>query len=624
MEKVSPVLEEGQNRSSGQPVINDFAITFCTVNGSGSATANNTMLRALFKMGIPVSGKNIFPSNIQGLPTWYTIRVSKDGWLARIEQDDIVVAMNPATFTRDMGVLVPGGVMFYADDIRQPITRTDIVAYPMPVKQMVKMADVPNSLRDYIANMVYVGVVSQMLGVDLNAVYQALEFHFKGKQNPIESNFKVVKASAEWAAQNLTKQDRYHVEAMDATKGYIMADGNTAAALGSLYGGAQFVGWYPITPASSLAEGINAYLPMLRKDPDTGKLTCVVVQSEDELAAIGMAIGAGWGGLRAMTSTSGPGLSLMTEYLGLAYYAEVPVVLWDVQRVGPSTGMPTRTAQCDISLAYNIGHGDTNMILLFPGSVNECFEFGWKAFDIAERIQTPVMVLSDLDLGMNQWMTEPFRYPETPMDRGKVLWEEDLEKMIQEGQGKWGRYLDVDGDSIPYRTVPGNRHPKSAYFARGTGHDEYARYSEEPDVWERMMARLAAKFETAKQYLPEPVIRTSEGARIGIICSGSAEAAVEEARTKLLEEDLPTDHLRVRAVPFSDSVEQFIRDHERVYVVELNRDAQLRDLLLLNMPAELATRIHSAAHMDGLPLSARWIHDEIRKQEAAFQNVEEK
>ena len=624
MERVTPTIIEEPKGTSNEPIVNDFGITFCTVNGSGSATANNTILRALFKMGIPVSGKNIFPSNIQGLPTWYTIRVSKDGWLGRIEHDDIVVAMNPATFARDMEVLVPGGVMFYADDIRVPINRTDIVTYPMPVKQMIKQAEVPNSLRDYVANMVYVGVVSQMLGVDLDAVYQALDFHFKGKQTPIDSNFKVVTASAKWAAENLVKQDRYTLQPMDATKGYIMADGNTAAAIGSLYGGAQFVGWYPITPASTVAEGIVQYNPELRKDPVTGKNTCVIVQAEDELAAIGMAIGAGWAGLRAMTSTSGPGLSLMSEYMGLAYYAEVPVVVWDVQRVGPSTGLPTRTAQSDISLAYNIGHGDKNMILLFPGSVNECFEFGWKAFDIAERLQTPVIVLSDLDLGMNQWMTEPFRYPETPMDRGKILWEEDLEKILQENEGKWGRYLDKDGDGIPYRTLPGNRHPKSAYFARGTGHDEYARYSEDPEVFARGMARLAYKFETAKQYVPEPVIRTMDGASIGIISSGSAEVAVEEARVALLKAGIPTDHMRVRAFPFQDSVEQFIRDHDRVYVVELNRDGQLRDIFLLNMPEELATRIGMAAKMDGLPLSARWIKDEVLKQETAFHNVEEK
>jgi 2-oxoglutarate ferredoxin oxidoreductase subunit alpha len=393
-----------------------------------------------------------------------------------------------------------------------------------------------------------------------------------------------------------------------------MADGNTAAALGSLYGGLQFAAWYPITPASSLAESINQYLPELRIDPETGKATCVVVQAEDELAAMGMAVGAGWAGLRSLTSTSGPGVSLMAEYLGLAYFAEVPVVLWDVQRVGPSTGMPTRTAQGDMTMTYYISHGDKNFVLLFPGSINECFEFGWKALDLSERLQTPVIVLSDLDMGMNQWMTEPFRYPDTPLDRGKVLWEEDLEKMIQQMaqvNGKWGRYFDMDGDGIPYRTIPGNRHPNAAYFTRGTGHDEYAKYTEEPDVWERNAARLVKKYQTAKQYVPKPILKRMDGANVGIISVGSADLAVEEARCQLDTVGLRTDYLRVRAVPFTEEVEQFVRDHERVYVVELNRDGQLLQLLKVNLPVELLTKLRSAAHSDGMPLSARWVREEI-------------
>lgn len=620
MSQATPTIQAGSQPPAGDPIINDFGITFCTVNGSGSATANNTVLRALFKMGVPVSGKNIFPSNIQGLPTWYTIRVNKDGWLARIERDDLVVAMNPATFTRDIEFLVPGGVLFYADDIRLPITRTDIFTYPMPVKKLIKEAEVPSNLRDYVANMVYVGVVAQMLGIELEAIYQALDFHFKGKKAPIDSNFKVIQAAAQWAAENLTKQDAYRVERMNATEGYILADGNTAASIGALYGGAQFVAWYPITPASSLAESINQYLPELRKDPETGKATCVVVQAEDELAAIGMAVGAGWAGLRSMTSTSGPGVSLMSEYLGLAYFSEVPLVMWNVQRVGPSTGLPTRTAQGDLTMSYYISHGDTNFVLLIPGSVNECYEFGWKAFDIAERLQTPVLVLSDLDLGMNQWMTEPFKYPDAPMDRGKVLWEEDLDKIIQEN-GRWGRYLDVDGDGIPYRTLPGNRHPSAAYFTRGTGHDEYAKYSEEPDVWERSMERLAKKFQTAKRYIPAPVIKTMPGAKIGIISLGSADPSVQEARYLLAKEGVSTDYLRVRAVPFTDEVEQFIRDHDRVYVVELNRDGQLRQLLFVNMPVDLATKLVKTSHLDGMPLSAKWIKDEIICHESGKEHM---
>jgi 2-oxoglutarate/2-oxoacid ferredoxin oxidoreductase subunit alpha len=614
MSEITPSVKESSLPPTGEPIINDFGITFCTVNGSGSATANNTVLRALFKMGIPVSGKNVFPSNIQGLPTWYTVRVSKDGWLARIEKDDIVVAMNPATFSRDMEKLVPGGVVFYPDDMKIPVTRTDIIAYPMPVKKLIRDANIPANLRDYVANMVYVGVVAQMLGMDLDAIYHALDFHFNGKKGPIQSNFEVVKAAASWAADNLEKQDVYRVEPMNATDGYILTDGNAAAAIGSLYGGIQFVAWYPITPASSLAESISQYLPTLRKDPETGKTTCVIVQSEDELAAVGMAVGAGWAGLRSLTSTSGPGVSLMSEYLGLAYFTETPLVLWDVQRVGPSTGLPTRTAQSDITATYFISHGDTNFVQLFPGSANECFEFGWRAPDLAERLQTPVIVLSDLDLGMNQWMTKKFQYPETPIDRGKVLWEEDLEAKLAELDGQWGRYLDVDGDGIPYRTVPGNRHPRSAYFTRGTGHDPYARYSEEPEVWEKLMDRLSRKYETAKQYVPQPITETMVGSDVGIIAVGSTDSAVQEARLHLAAAGIPTDYMRIRAVPFTSDVEEFIRDHERVYVVEINRDGQLRQLLMINMP-ELAPKLRKASHLDGLPLTARWVAGEIISQE---------
>ena len=406
-------------------VVNDFSITVGTVNGSGSQTANTTILRALFKMGIPVSGKNLFPSNIQGLPTWYTIRINKDGFVARRDETEVMVAINPNSFARDLATVLPGGAFFYADDIKQPITCSDITVYPMPVKQIVRSdPNVPSDFRDLVSNMVYVGVLTTMLGIDLDKIYAALNFHFKGKQKPIDMNFNTVKAAAEWAKTNLEKKDPFYIEPMNKTEGLIMTDGNTAAAIGSIFGGLQFAAWYPITPASSLAESLNDYLPQLRKRED-GKHTYAVVQAEDELSAIGMTIGAGWSGLRAMTSTSGPGLSLMTEFAGLAYYAEVPIVVWDVQRIGPSTGLPTRTSQGDLTFVNFMGHGDTQQITLLPGGMDECFEFGWRAFDIAERIQTPVFVLSDLDMGMNQWMSQPFKYPDTPMDRGKVLWEKD-------------------------------------------------------------------------------------------------------------------------------------------------------------------------------------------------------
>src|SRR5258706_3735410 len=562
-------------------------------------------------MGIPVSGKNLFPSNIQGLPTWYTIRLSKDGFIARRDEQEVVVAMNPNSFERDLASVVPGGAFYYDDSIKKPITREDVVVYAMPVKEIVKRdPNIPSNLRDLVGNMVYVGVLAHMLGIDVEKIGQALNFHFKGKQKPIDLNFNVINVSAEWARDNLEKKAPYFTEPMDKTEGVIMADGNPAAAVGSIYGGVQFAAWYPITPASSLAEGVLNYLPLLRKTED-GKNTYAVVQAEDELAALGMAVGAGWSGLRAMTSSSGPGMSLMTEFAGLAYYAEIPVVIWDVVRIGPSTGLPTRTSQGDLSFTANIGHGDGESIILLPGSVNECFEFGWRAFDIAERVQAPVFVLSDLDFGMNQWMTEPFKYPDAPMDRGKVLWEEDLKEL----NGQWGRYLDKDGDGIPYRTVPGNRHPASAYFTRGTGHDAYARYTEDAAPWEANMARLKKKYESAKQYLPKPVVNTVKGAKAGIIAFGSTNAAVEEARILLAnEKGLKTDYLRLRSLPFTDEVATFVKAHDKTYVVEMNRDGQSYRQLIIAMP-ELATRLISAAYSDGLPASARRVMKEILAKE---------
>jgi 2-oxoglutarate ferredoxin oxidoreductase subunit alpha len=611
MSALQTIAAEGTS-AEVRRVVNDFSITVCTVNGSGSQTSNLTILRALFKMGIPVSGKNLFPSNIQGLPTWYTIRVSKDGYLARREEHEVVVALNPATFVKDLAATQPGGAFFYADDIKLPMTRSDVHYYPMPVKQLVREANPPSNLRDYMANMVYVGVLARMFEIDLDKIQLALSFHFKGKQKPIDMNYGLVKAAYDWATKNLTKTDPYYIEPMDATRGYIMADGNTAAALGAIYGGVQFAAWYPITPASSLAEALNEYLPMLRKDPDEpGKNTFAVVQAEDELAAIGMAVGAGWAGLRAMTSTSGPGLSLMTEYAGLAYFAEVPIVVWDVQRVGPSTGLPTRTAQGDLTFTFFMGHGDTQHILLLPGSVNECFEFGWRSFDIAERLQSPVFVLSDLDFGMNQWMTQPFKYPDTPMDRGKVLWEEDLQRL----QGQWARYLDVDGDGVGYRTLPGNRHPAAAYFTRGTGHDENARYSEDNQNWHDLLERLKKKYYLAKKYVPKPVVEKVDGARIGIISFGSTEPAIQEARIQLAEAGIKTDFLRIRAIPFTEEVSEFIHQHERNYVVEMNRDGQLRQILSLEY-CDCISQLYSVAYTDGLPLTARFVFQAIQSQEA--------
>jgi len=591
------------------PALNEFSLVVATVNGSGSQTSNMAIVRALFRMGIPVGAKNLFPSNIQGLPTWFTIRASARGQLARQSQAEILVGMNPETFLEDVADVPPGGVCFHADHFTQGLDRTDVIYYPMPVQELVRQAGPPKELREYVANMVYVGVVSHLLGIELEAVRQALMTHFRGKAKAVESNMSMVETAAQWAHDHLPKRDPFRAERAEMTEGKILVDGNTAAALGAIYGGVSFAAWYPITPASSLAESLQEYLPELRRDPQTGQATYAVVQAEDEMAAIGMAVGAGWMGARAMTSTSGPGISLMAEFAGLAFFAEVPLVIWDVQRLGPSTGLPTRTSQGDLLFVRFMGHGDTKHVVLLPGSATECFEFGWRAFDIAERLQGPVFVLSDLDLGMNLWMTDPFRYPETPMDRGKVLTADDLDRL-----GSFGRYADVDGDGIPYRTLPGTDHPLAAYLARGSGHDEQANYTERPEAWERNMLRLWRKTETARQYVPESVIDRVDGADIGLIYFGSVDLPLQEARQLLAEDGTATSSLRLRAIPFRDEVGDFIRAHDEIYIVEMNTDGQLRQLLQIEYPHE-AGRLRSLRKNDGLPLTASWIADGVRRKE---------
>lgn len=587
-------------------VINDFSITAATKNGSGSQTANIALLRALFKMGIPVSGKNLFPSNIQGRPTWYTIRVSKEGYTARRETTEIMIAINPDSLLEDHANVAPGGAFIYADDIKLPVSRTDITYYTIPVKEMAKANEPDPKLRTYIANMVYVGALAHLIGLDVKEIEAALMFHFKGKQKPVDSNMKVVRQAAQWAAEHLPNNFRFKVERMNKTAGMIMIDGNTAAGLGAIYGGVSFVGWYPITPATGVADTLNEYLPRLRVDPDTKKPTYAVVQAEDELAALGMVLGAGWAGARAMTSTSGPGISLMAEFAGLGYLAEIPAVIWDVQRMGPATGLPTRTSQGDVLKAYWLSHGDTKHVVLLPDSVYECFEFGWRAFDLAERLQTPVFVLSDLDIGMNQWMSKPFDYPEEPMDRGKVL---SLERLI-ELKGQWARYKDVDGDGIAWRTLPGTDHPLAAYFTRGSGHNERANLSERPADWEGNMDRLALKFETARKLVPAPVVDLNKEAEVGIISLGSTEPAIQEARVQLAAQGIATSFLRLRALPMNEDVTMFIAAHKRIYVVEMNSDAQVCQLVRLHSPAD-AAKVHAANHNDGLPLTAHWITEAI-------------
>jgi len=518
--------------------------------------------------------------------------------------------MNPKTFLDDLDDLAPGGVFLYADHIKEPILREDLLLCPMPVKTLVKQANPPRKLRDYVANMVYVGVLAYLLDIQQETLKSGLEFHFKGKQNAVDFNLSMIKDAFKWAENNLEIVSPFKVQPLNLTDGYHLANGNTAGALGTIYGGMHFLSWYPITPATSLPEAIIEYAPGLRKDPETGKSTYAIIQAEDELAAIGMVIGAGWAGLRAMTATSGPGLSLMGEYASLAYFAEIPIVVWNVQRVGPSTGLPTRTAQGDVNLTYYLGQGDTEHVVLIPGSVKECFEFGWKALDLAELLQTPVFVLSDLDLGQNQWMTPPFEYPDTPIERGKILWEEDLEKIKDD----WGRYLDLDGDNIPYRTVPGNQHPKSAYFARGTGHDDYANYSEKPEDWEGNLDRIKRKVNSSCAMLPEPEITTRSGSKNGIIAFGSIDSAVREACDYLEAEGVKLDYLRLRALPVCSKVLEFIRKYERIYVIENNRDGQMHSIIALELP-DRASDLVSLSHIDGLPLSAEWIKDAVLEEE---------
>lgn len=604
------VLERQQEAglATPTPIINDFSLVVATANGTGSQTANLTLLRSFFKLGIPVHGKNIFPSNIQGLPTWYHIRVSHEGYIAR-KPSEILVAFNPATAHEDLQELPSGGVCIYNADLKNLPKRNDITYYPVPVGELIAGIDVPVKRKPYIANMTYVGVVAWMLGVPLEVVEEALGAQFDYRQKLVESNMQVVRRAHAWATENLHKQDPFRLEPMNKTEGLIIMTGNEAGALGAVFGGVSVAAWYPITPSTSFMDALREFLPKLRKDQN-GNPTYTVIQAEDELAAAGIIMGAGWAGARALTATSGPGISLMAEFVSYGYFTEIPAVIWDIQRVGPSTGLPTRTSQGDVSFAYTLGHGDTKHPILFPSSIEECFEFGWKSLDLAEQLQTPVFVLSDLDLGMNNWMGKPFEYPDQPMQRGKVLSAEQLEAL-----GGFARYKDVDGDGIPYRTLPGTPHPLAAYFTRGSGHNEQAQYSERADDWERNMARLARKFETARNLVPAPAVDHHPAARVGLIAYGTTRYAIEEARDRLASQ-LPTSFLRLRALPINQQVRDFVAAHERVYVIELNRDGQMCSILQAEMP-DYAARIRSIAHLDGLPLTARWVQERLLQEEAS-------
>ena len=595
-----------------QAVTNDFAFSVATKNGSGSQTSNNVLVKSLFQMGIPVSGKNLFPSNIKGLPTWYTIRASKDGYTARKAVTEIVVAYNDSTATEDVSSLPVGGVCITTDKIARVIKqRDDISYYEMPVAKLMKQTKVPSAFRKLVENMTYVGAVARLFSIPLDTVYDVLLANFKGREKPAMMNFEVVKLAYDWTAENIEKTDPYRFEAMGGTAGKIMMTGNDAGALGSVFGGVNVVAWYPITPSTSFVDGIIGFRHL--RQNENKENTIAIVQAEDELAAAGIVVGAGWAGSRALTSTSGPGISLMSEFAGLAYFAEIPAVIWNITRMGPSTGLPTRTSQGDLLFTHFLGHGDSRQICLLPGNLQEAFEFGWKSFDISEGLQAPVFVISDLDLGMNNWLSDPFEYPDQPINRGKVLDAQSLQSFIDE-HGKWGRYLDVDGDGIPYRTVPGTDHPFSAYFARGTGHDNMAVYSERSDDWVENMMRLNLKMDTARKILPQPIVDDSAGTDIGVISFGTNDDAIREARDWLANDGIKTDYLRVRALPLSDAVAEFIAAHKSIFVIENNFDGQLNQLIRLEHPTDIS-HLRSLTLGDGLPMTPSWIYENIREQE---------
>jgi len=604
-------LHEPAGRASMAPVVNNMSIQVATVNGSGSQSSNTVLLRSIFQMGIPVSGKNLFPSNIAGLPTWYTIRANKDGYVARKKEIDFLVAMNSETASADVRSLAPGAAVLYDEPLRLDSLRQDLIFYSVPFDKLVATVCPEAKLRKLVKNMIYVGVLAKLLAIDMTEVEKALRKQFAKKVKAANLNFAAAQAGYDYAEANLSKRDPYRLERMDKTQGKIIIDGNSASALGCVFGGVTMMSWYPITPSSSLAEGVIEYLKRFRITPE-GKATFAVVQAEDELAAIGMVVGAGWAGARAMTTTSGPGISLMSEFAGLAYYAEIPGVIWDVQRVGPSTGLPTRTSQGDVLSTAFLSHGDTKHLMLFPASPIECFEMAIEAFNIAEKFQTLVFVMSDLDLGMNNWMSAPFPYPEKPIERGKVLTKEDLDRL-----GSFGRYQDVDGDGIPYRTLPGTEHPKAAYFTRGSGHNAMAQYSERPEDYENNMLRLNRKFEHARTALPAPLVESQGNSEIGIIAFGTSHWAILESLDQLRDEHkLTPDYMRFRAYPFAPEVADFIRSHRRLYVVEQNRDAQVFSLLKLDLESELVPRLRSVARLDGLPIDARSVTEEIAAKEA--------
>ena len=585
-----------------ETIVNDFTINIATANGTGSQSANLVLLKTMFDMGVPVSGKNLFPSNISGLPTWYIIRVSDAGYQAPGDRTHIKILMNSDTWQKDIDECEEGTVIIYNTDVKMPVERDDCTVLGLPMTSMARKIN--PKLARMIANMYYVGALVHFLQIDIAKVQALLEKQFKGKQSAIELNMQAIVEGRAYAEENFANPQPYRIEEREKIEGQFLIDGNEAAALGSIYGGVTMLSWYPITPSSSMAEGIIKWLPSLR-DTDAGESTCAVIQAEDELAAAGMVVGAGWGGSRAMTCTSGPGISLMSEFIGLAYFAEIPGVIWDVNRVGPSTGLPTRTQQGDLNLLREASHGDTDHIVLIPGNVEECFEFAWRAFEYAERYQTLVFGFSDLDLGMNNWVCNGFEYPDEPIDRGKVLRNQEEFDAIE----NFGRYRDVDGDGVPYRTLPGSGLAPILY--RGTGHDEDGVYSEDPQVYRQTMKRLKRKINNARVELPSPILREEEELEIGIIYFGSMETTIQEIDDIIEDTGVKVSQCRVRALPLHPEVEAFVERHEKVIVLEINRDGQMYGVLRKELPIHLVPKVLSVAYSDGMPPRARFFADRI-------------
>jgi len=582
--------------------VNDFVINVATANGTGSQSSNLILLNSLFEMGVPVSGKNLFPSNISGLPTWFIIRASDKGYQAPGDRTNIQILMNPDTWFKDIEKIESGTVIIYNENVKMPVEREDCLVFGLPMTKLAR--GINPKMAKMIANMYYVGVIQHLIGIEQDALERAVNRQFKGKSSAVEVNLRAIEEGRAMAAEGIDWESPHVVEAREKDEDTFLVDGNEAVALGSIYGGINMLSWYPITPSSSVAEGIIQWLPELR-DTSDGEATCAVVQAEDELAAAGMVLGAGWAGGRGMTCTSGPGISLMSEFIGLAYFAEVPGVIWDVNRVGPSTGLPTRTQQGDLNLLREASHGDTEHIVLIPGTVEECFEYGWRAFEYAERYQTLVFGFSDLDLGMNNWVCTGFEYPSEEIDRGKVLRTAEQVSAIE----NYGRYRDVDGDGVPYRTLPGSGLDPILY--RGTGHDEDGIYSEEPDVYRKLMMRLKRKIDNSRADLPAPVMREEEEQDVGIIYMGSMENTIQEIDDMIEQTGLKVSQCRIRAMPIHPDVESFIERHERVIVLEINRDGQLYGVLRKELPNDLTSRISSVAYSDGMPPRARIYADMI-------------